>query len=161
MSVIEAVASECPVASTPVGLAPDILEPGSVFRSFAEGVTLLERDIQTRSLEKTIYAQKERLKNLCNLSASVEGCRNLYQRIEEIPVFSPPQKRVPSVIPQEGFWGKAARRVKKKLIKNGWLKPFRGKTICLWHEFRKPPYGGGNQFMLTLRDELIRRGCLS
>jgi len=159
MSVIEAVASECPVASTPVGLAPDILESDSVFRSFAEGVTLLERDIRTGSLEKTINVQKKRLKKICAFSASVEEFRHLYKSLAEIPIFSVPQKSVFSAIPQEGFLGKAARRVKKKLIKSGWLRPFRGKTICLWHEFHKPPYGGGNQFMLALQGELERRGC--
>lgn len=35
-----------------------------------------------------------------------------------------------------------------------------GDRLCigLWHEFRKPPYGGGNQFMLALEAELERQG---
>jgi glycosyltransferase involved in cell wall biosynthesis len=30
--------------------------------------------------------------------------------------------------------------------------------IAIFHEFKRPPYGGGNQFLLALRDELRRRG---
>lgn len=33
-------------------------------------------------------------------------------------------------------------------------------VICLWHEFYKPPYGGGNQFMLAIKEAFERRGCL-
>lgn len=32
--------------------------------------------------------------------------------------------------------------------------------VGLFHRFRKPPYGGANQFFLALRKELLRRGCL-
>ena len=32
--------------------------------------------------------------------------------------------------------------------------------ISLWHEFHKPPYGGGNQFMLALKKGLEQRGVL-
>ena len=30
--------------------------------------------------------------------------------------------------------------------------------VALFHEFHRPPYGGGNQFLLALRGELERRG---
>lgn len=33
-------------------------------------------------------------------------------------------------------------------------------VICLWHEFYKPPYGGGNQFMLAIKEAFERKGCL-
>lgn len=34
----------------------------------------------------------------------------------------------------------------------------RGAPIVFLHEFRTPPYGGGNQFLLALRGEFARRG---
>ncbi|MEJ2750552.1 MAG: glycosyltransferase [Anaerolineae bacterium] len=38
-------------------------------------------------------------------------------------------------------------------------RPLKGQfTVCLWHEFVKPPYGGGNQFMLALREGLMAQG---
>lgn len=35
---------------------------------------------------------------------------------------------------------------------------FRRADISIFHEFRRPPYGGGNQFLLALRREFQRRG---
>jgi len=37
---------------------------------------------------------------------------------------------------------------------------FRRADISIFHEFRRPPYGGGNQFLLALRREFKRRGLL-
>jgi glycosyltransferase involved in cell wall biosynthesis len=34
----------------------------------------------------------------------------------------------------------------------------RGSDVAIYHEFHRPPYGGGNQFLLALRGELGRRG---
>lgn len=34
----------------------------------------------------------------------------------------------------------------------------RGPDLAIFHEFREPPYGGSNQFLLALRGELRRRG---
>lgn len=31
-------------------------------------------------------------------------------------------------------------------------------VVSLWHRFRPPPWGGGNQFMMALRAELLRQG---
>lgn len=33
-----------------------------------------------------------------------------------------------------------------------------GDEIAIFHEFKKPPYGGGNQFLLALKNELQRQG---
>ena len=33
-------------------------------------------------------------------------------------------------------------------------------VISLWHEFYRPPYGGGNQFMLAIKDAFEKRGHL-
>jgi glycosyltransferase involved in cell wall biosynthesis len=33
-----------------------------------------------------------------------------------------------------------------------------GPTIAIFHKFQKPPYGGGNQFLLALTKELVRQG---
>jgi len=41
---------------------------------------------------------------------------------------------------------------------NRLLRRRRGAPIAMLHEFHRPPYGGGNQFLLALRAELERRG---
>ena len=38
------------------------------------------------------------------------------------------------------------------------MRRWRGAPIAMLHEFHRPPYGGGNQFLLALRAELERRG---
>jgi glycosyltransferase involved in cell wall biosynthesis len=38
------------------------------------------------------------------------------------------------------------------------LASLRGNDVALFHRFEPPPYGGSNQFMLALRQELRRRG---
>src|ERR1700675_3767325 len=42
-----------------------------------------------------------------------------------------------------------------------WLRPRRGPAdLAIFHEFRPPPYGGGNQFLLALVRELEGRGLV-
>ncbi len=33
-------------------------------------------------------------------------------------------------------------------------------TVCLWHEFHKPPYGGGNQFFIALKKAFEQQGLM-
>jgi len=33
-------------------------------------------------------------------------------------------------------------------------------VISLWHQFHPPPWGGGNQFMLALKAEMVRQGIM-
>jgi len=40
-------------------------------------------------------------------------------------------------------------------------KPSPELTVSVWHKFIKPPYGGGNQFMLALRKALRQQGVLA
>jgi glycosyltransferase involved in cell wall biosynthesis len=41
----------------------------------------------------------------------------------------------------------------------GLVRPSPLPVIALWHGFRPPPWGGGNQFMIALQKALIRRGA--
>ncbi len=42
---------------------------------------------------------------------------------------------------------------------SGWIgRLFQPAEVTFVHEFHRPPYGGGNQFLLALRSELQRRG---
>ena len=46
------------------------------------------------------------------------------------------------------------RRIWEQLVKHDEGHPI----VSLWHQFRPPPWGGGNQFMLALKAELLRQG---
>src|SRR6266516_1796756 len=58
---------------------------------------------------------------------------------------------------------RAARPV-RALVRRGqteadWLRSRRDRAdLAVFHEFKAPPYGGGNQFLLALVGELERRG---
>lgn len=60
--------------------------------------------------------------------------------------------------------GRALRRPARSLLRRARLEADRLRTrrgradLALFHEFRPPPYGGGNQFLLALVGELRRRG---
>jgi glycosyltransferase involved in cell wall biosynthesis len=78
--------------------------------------------------------------------------RGLYEAIDTIPVY-------------QGSTGANSQRGSRgKWTGIQFLRRFMPKvsedrlTIGLWHTFFKPPYGGGNQFMLTLRKALRKRG---
>jgi glycosyltransferase involved in cell wall biosynthesis len=47
-----------------------------------------------------------------------------------------------------------------RLLTRSFLKANESLCISLWNEFKKPPYGGGNQFMMALERALKRQGIL-
>jgi glycosyltransferase involved in cell wall biosynthesis len=47
-------------------------------------------------------------------------------------------------------------------IEADWLRSRRDRAdVAVFHDFHEPPYGGGNQFLLALVDELERRGLVA
>jgi len=51
------------------------------------------------------------------------------------------------------LWDKAIRAVRASITG----KKHSGLRIGMWHEFHKPPYGGGNQFYMALKKEFKKR----
>ncbi|MBI5787567.1 MAG: glycosyltransferase [Candidatus Schekmanbacteria bacterium] len=149
-SVMEAAASRCKVLSTKVGLAEDILDPASIYSLPVEAANIIEKDIQTNHLESVIESQFNRLQKQNTIKNTRLLFKRFYESIEEIPVYTG-QKDKQSVAhtpsPALGLLNKINQRLFSKR-----------QTICLWHRFQKPPWGGGNQFMLALRDALKKRG---
>ncbi len=150
-SVLEAAACGCKVISPPVGAAPDILDPSCIFGHVDQAVQIIETDMIGNSLAPTVKAHRERVhSNHCPESV-VPLFRKLYEGLGEVPKFHPaketgPETRTPG---SNAFLCSEGERYH---IQNGKL------TIGLWHTFFKPPYGGGNQFMLALRKALTKLG---
>jgi glycosyltransferase involved in cell wall biosynthesis len=157
-AVLEAAATRTKIMCTPVGLAPDVLEPTSIFRSASEAIERIADDIRTNALDPTIEPQHRRVLENHTPAANAVRFQELYDRIDEVPVFrphgnislqrTPAPSRLKDLIAagMAPFWGRPRHQ------------PGHGLCVCLWHEFHKPPYGGGNQFMLALRTALSRRG---
>ena len=49
--------------------------------------------------------------------------------------------------------------LRRAVTESDYVRSRRGRRdLAIFHEFHEPPYGGGNQFLLALRAELVRRG---
>ncbi len=156
-AVLEAAATRTPVISTPVGVAPDILEQECLYSSADQAVDLVVRQIRTKHLSGTVDRHLERIRDNHTVSANIPCFRTMYEHISDVPTFcSTPgrtqstQRRGPSLISR---LVRHARHFAGFKARSG-----QGLTIGLWHEFHKPPYGGGNQFMMALKKALQLQG---
>jgi len=154
-AVLECAATRTPVLTTPVGLAPDILCPESLYASVAEGLEKIRRQIGADMLHGTLDKQYRRLTSNHVPEANVPRFRKLFERIGEIPPVREPVYSHKLGGPAGSLIGTITR----KLGSVAGLKRKNNRLcICLWHEFHKPPYGGGNQFMMALSEALERLG---
>jgi glycosyltransferase involved in cell wall biosynthesis len=157
-ALLEAAGTRCKVVSTPVGIARDILEPASLAADAASLVERISADINGKILDSTIGPQYERVqRNHTPLAAR----KHVGELLAEIPRVQPfaivPQERRGTIPWESGrSLKKRVQRVMRRLPR--WRRPLRGRTVTFFREFVKPPYGGGNQFMLALRNEFSRRG---
>lgn len=153
-AIMEAAAAKCKIISTPVGMAQDVLDPGSIYTSAPEAVRIIERDIREGYLNDMREGNFERILRSHTVSAVKPLLRELYANLENVPVCRPMRfagKPKLSLALSESLPFRAARRVLK-------LPRKRRLKVAVWHEFHKPPWGGGNQFLLALCGEMERRG---
>ncbi len=150
--LLAAAAAQCKVVSTPVGLAEDVLETECRFAHYFDGAAILEQDLRDGVLDGTVAAQFERIQKNHTPEKVRESLRRFYERWEAIPPY-PGGPSAPR--PKSNDTRYSPLRITRKII--GWLTGTT-MTVGLWHSFYKPPYGGGNQFMLALRKALRRRG---
>ncbi len=154
-AVLESSATRTPILSTPVGMAPDILEPECLYRSVDVAIKQIERQICTRHLDATLDAQYQKVITRHVPEANVPRFRRLFGAIDKVPVFEP----TPCGSTDSGSATPLARSILRRATSLFGVRQSATRLcICLWHEFHKPPYGGGNQFMMALRDALARLG---
>lgn len=151
-SIMEAAAARCKVISTPVGLAKDILDSSCIFTSPSEAVALIEKDISQNKLATTLDVHYQRVHQSHNPDGVRPLFRNLYENIiNTLPIYHADVK-VPRQLSPHRKWRFFVffKKITSKISGPGL-------TVGLWHKFFKPPYGGGNQFMLALRKGLRKR----
>ena len=153
-AVLEASAVRTRMLCTPVGMAADVLEPACLFRDWEGGLQALERDISTGSLEATIEPNYRRVLAHHVPEANLPILRSIYEGVDRIPTFLAPAAVVaPATRTAARWWRAGVARLTGRS-----RRPGAGLCIGLWHEFHKPPYGGGNQFMTALSLGLKRAG---
>lgn len=148
-SILEAAACGCKIISTPVGTAPDILDASCIFGYPAQAVHIIEKDMMGDSLEPTVKIHYERVYTNHRPESVKPLFQELYERLEGVPRFGVDQGNSSGT--------RATRSSTSSRSKQESHSPKGNLTIGLWHSFFKPPYGGGNQFMLALRKALAKR----
>jgi glycosyltransferase involved in cell wall biosynthesis len=139
-AVLEAAAARCKVVSAPVGIAPDLLEPTCLAESPSRAVEIIEADMDRGILASSSEAHYKKIRR----NHVPDACRALFAQLyENLPESSGlPAVNRTSEAPQGHLRASKPRPL----------------TVSLWHKFFKPPYGGGNQFMLALRKGLQKSG---
>ena len=155
-AVIEAAAAGTPIVSTNVGLARDMLDPSVLYSAVDEAVEKVSRIIHSGYDQNLVIEHKQRVVGQCSIEAVSVGFAQLYRELAERG--SKGSVRDISVSEQKttGTSGSRLSHLIRKGVAclRGQTLPGLGMKICLWHEFHKPPYGGGNQFMLALKKGL-------
>ena len=146
-SILEACASRTKVISSDVGLSRDNLPDKAIFTAPDIAVDMIESDIKDSYLDDTLDGcfQKALANNnpesarpfFKQLYSDLDAvsCKDVSLRKSKVMGADSPQPATPGVVRHE--------------------RPF---TVGLWHSFFKPPYGGGNQFMMALRKGLTQLG---
>ncbi len=159
-AVLEAAATRTPILCTPVGMAPDILVPECLFSDFDEVVDKISRQIENGPDRLQLDRHYACIQQHHTPAANIERFRRLYSAIEEVPRFDKRkivwQRNRHACVPMEQPLGRRAILLLSGLFRK--KKRARVK-IGLWHEYHKPPYGGGNQFMMALRKALQEQGA--
>ena len=154
-SVLEAAATKTPILSTPVGAAPDILEQKSLYRSVDEVVEQLLSHYRERSLDETVDAQFRIIQAKHTAAANAPLFRELYENVGRVKPYRIVKKWVERPSPPPSL----VKRITDLAGAVMGRKPSHRKLcISLWHTFHKPPYGGGNQFMMALQGAMERQG---
>ena len=145
-AVLEASAAKCAVISTPVGLALDVLNTENIYIKAVDAVNIIEADIQRGVLSSTIASNYERIVQEFSREKTTAKIKQCYESLDKIPIFRHVSKtKKSSPLKFLRSWNRI----------NSWRKPENQTKIVvgLWHIYHKPPYGGGNQFMLALQKE--------
>jgi glycosyltransferase involved in cell wall biosynthesis len=146
-SILEAAGAKCKVISTRVGMAPDVLPGTSLYGTPKEAADLIIDDVEHNTLEAAVDMNYRKVQE----SHRPESVRSLfldiYNNINAVEVVAE-QSFSPSI-----RLGRTheLNRYNQEGISLSNIK------VGLWHSFFKPPYGGGNQFMMALRKALLRK----
>jgi glycosyltransferase involved in cell wall biosynthesis len=150
-SVLEAAAAGCKIISTDVGVAPDVLVPGCIYRSAVDGAKIARTDVEHGSLLHTVGLHRTRVETHHTVTAGAMALRRVYESLGAVPACEA-QARDRHIQPER------RSLVKRVAVRLG-LRPRHGPiSVGIWHNFRRPPYGGGNQFLLALQKSLPRHG---
>lgn len=159
-AILEAAATRTPIVSTKVGLAKDVLDSSVLYTAIDEAVEKVSYIIRSGYEADLLLLHQQRVLEHNSIEAVASGFAELYRNVEKqeslqkiSKICAPePKKTWSTESPLSHILRKSVARLTGRSL------PGLGVKICLWHEFHKPPYGGGNQFMLALKKGLHNLG---
>jgi glycosyltransferase involved in cell wall biosynthesis len=154
-SVLEAAAVKTPVLSTRVGIASDILNEQCLYSALDEALDQLKNHYETGLLHEFTPEHFRTIQEHHTVEANGPLFKKLYEDIESVEPYAISARWVEKPAPPPTLGQRLAGRVRGILGRPPAKKPIR---ISLWHTFHKPPYGGGNQFMMALQGAMQRQG---
>ncbi|MFC1830913.1 glycosyltransferase family 4 protein [Thermodesulfobacteriota bacterium] len=154
-SVLEAAATRTPICSTPVGTAPDILHETCLFGAIDEAVEKLQKHYESGFLDDTLDQHFQTIEDQHTASANAARFEDLYRNIQRIEPYRLVSRWVEQPSPQPTLVRRLTSLMRSAI---GGEPEHRKLCVSLWHTFHKPPYGGGNQFMMALQGAMERQG---
>ena len=132
-TLLEAAATKTKIISTKVGIASDLLSKKCLYVNFIDGANLIQQDIASDALADTLEPNYASLQRHHTSETLIQCLKEIFT--EHVYPNLPYKISLPSC---QFFEIDSEARTKQAF------------HIGVWHEFFKPPYGGGNQFMLAL-----------
>lgn len=113
-SAMEAAAARVKILSFPLGVARDVLEPGSIFHSPSSAASKIVEDMRGNCLGSTLDSQLERLQTNHTSRAMERSLKRIYERLAPEFAANPQGWRssVPDAV-RETFWQFARRRPRR------------------------------------------------
>ncbi len=139
-AIIECATAKCKIISTNVGQATDILALKTIYPDPVEGITLIINDIETNNLSEFIELNYQRIKEEHTLEAVGRYWTRIYRELTSRKVRSKTLDKLENRIRLNASF---FSRLRDRLTKRG--------VITILHAFHKPPWGGGNQFLMALK----------
>jgi len=146
-ALTECATTKCKVISTNVGHVADILAPEAIYYDPIEGIDLIINDIETNSLSKSIGPNYRKALEEHSLKKVREYWERIYHELTSKNIRT---KTVNRQKVEEKTEISVFDRLRKKFSKFG--------VITILHTFHKPPWGGGNQFLIALKKAMQAKG---
>ena len=146
-AIIECAAAKCKIISTNVGQTSDILTSNTIYLDPVEAIDLIVADIQSNLLSNAVEANYGKLVKEHNLK-NIERC---WKQIYQVLIKKELQSKA-----SDGFLGRD--RFSKTFLDRFFKMMGKRQIVTILHTFHKPPWGGGNQFLMALKDAIEREG---
>lgn len=142
-AILECAASKTKIISSNVGHAIDVLNKNQIYENVIDASNIALEDIANNTLDRFVTANYIKSKQH-TLNDIVHYLKEVYQKIVNDIDFT------------KATYFKSFKELPTSKIH--FFQLMNKKHLTIYFKFRKPPWGGGNQFLLALAKEFKSRG---